>query len=121
MSTPNPRIMYLLLRRDLLTELKWPLGALITQAAHAATAVLWENRTDDDVLKYMEELDTMRKVTLQVDSKEALESLAEKLRAAGVAHKLWVEQPENIPVCIAVKPMEKSNVHPHLKHLKLFA
>lgn len=67
MSSQNPRIMYLLLRRDLLTELKWPLGALITQAAHAATAVLWEHRTDEDVLKYMEDLDRMRKVTLQVE------------------------------------------------------
>jgi hypothetical protein len=66
MSSRNPRIMYLVLRRDLLTELKWPLGALITQAAHAATAVLWEYRTDEEVLKYMDDLDAMRKVTLQV-------------------------------------------------------
>ncbi len=58
--------MYLVLRRDLLTELKWPLGALITQAAHAATAVLWEYRTDEEVLKYMDDLNAMRKVTLQV-------------------------------------------------------
>ena len=31
-------VMYVILRRDL----KWPLGSVVAQGAHAATAVLWE-------------------------------------------------------------------------------
>lgn len=45
--------------------------------------------------------------------------LAEKLKSNDVKHKLWIEQPENIPTCLAVKPYRKEFIHPFVKHLKL--
>ena len=47
-------------------------------------------------------------------------ALAEKLTAEGVAHKLWIEQPEGIPTSIALKPYPKSFVAPLLKKYSLF-
>ena len=57
----------------------------------------------------------------EVDGEESLRKLGEKLTSEKIDHKLWIEQPENIPVCIAVKPYQKEKVHPHLKSLKLFS
>lgn len=62
----NSIIMYIILRRDLLTQLNWPFGALITQACHASTAVLWMARDDSICHQYMENMDNMRKITLEV-------------------------------------------------------
>ena len=39
--------------------------------------------------------------------------------AAGVAHKLWVEQPEGFATCLATKPAPKSTLALHLKKLPL--
>ena len=36
-----------------------------------------------------------------------------------IPHKLWIEQPENIPTCLAVAPRLKSCVHKFFKTLKL--
>lgn len=66
MPPTDPRVMYLILRRDLLEKLKWPIGALVSQGAHAATACLWKFRDDPEVLSYMSNLEHMRKVTLEV-------------------------------------------------------
>jgi len=49
-----------------------------------------------------------------------LVTLAEKLREHGIAHKMWVEQPENIPTAIALKPYPRSQVAPLLKKYILF-
>lgn len=46
-------------------------------------------------------------------------NLSEKLNAGGIAHKLWIEQPENIPTCLATKPYPKSTVSLVFKKLKL--
>ena len=48
-----------------------------------------------------------------------LRGLAEKLAAAGVVHKLWVEQPEDFPTCVATAPYPKALVQPLVKRLKL--
>lgn len=45
--------------------------------------------------------------------------LAERLKEAGVVHKLWVEQPEDFVTCLAVKPYRKSEVAQHLKKYQL--
>jgi Peptidyl-tRNA hydrolase PTH2 len=46
-------------------------------------------------------------------------SLHKTLQEADVMHKLWVEQPENIPTAIALKPYEKETVQDYFKALKL--
>ena len=62
----------------------------------------------------------MHKVVLKCESAEALTSLAEALKEKQIHHKLWIEQPENIPTCVALKPCLKSTAYDFLKDLKLF-
>lgn len=59
-------ILYLILRSDLISELKWPIGAVFTQIAHAATQIIWTFREDPDVIAYMTDMENMHKVTLRV-------------------------------------------------------
>lgn len=58
-------------------------------------------------------------VTLEVKGEPQILNLSEKLKAGGIAHKLWIEQPENIPTCLATKPYPKSVVALFFKKLKL--
>ena len=48
-----------------------------------------------------------------------LRALSGALDAAGVAHKLWVEQPEAFATCLATKPYPKAAVAAHFKKLNL--
>ena len=56
----------------------------------------------------------------QANGEEALRSLSTKLTENKVDHKLWIEQPENIPTCIATKPYPKSEIQSYFKKFKLF-
>lgn len=58
-------------------------------------------------------------MTLEVKGETQIRNLSEKLNAAGIAHKLWIEQPENIPTCIATRPYPKAAVASFFKKLKL--
>ncbi|CAI5449475.1 unnamed protein product [Caenorhabditis angaria] len=97
-------VMYLVLRRDL----GWPMGAVCTQAAHAASAAIWLFRNDPNTEKYTSELDSMHKVTLGCDSEEEIKKIAEKLESKKIDHKVWIE--DGMPVCIALKPYPKDEV-----------
>ncbi|KAI6190976.1 Aminoacyl-tRNA hydrolase [Aphelenchoides bicaudatus] len=112
------RVMYLLLRKDLETVLKWPIGALCTQAAHAATAVLWTYKDDPDVIEYMKDMDNMHKITLAVDDEGTLKDLAGRLDEANIQHKVWIE--DNMPVCIAIKPQPRAPLKAILGRLQLY-
>ena len=57
---------------------------------------------------------------LQAADEESLTRLAEKLVEGKIDHKLWIEQPENIPTCVAVKPYTKEEVQEYFKEFKLF-
>lgn len=59
-------------------------------------------------------------VLFQAPDEATLSTLSENLTQAGVAHKLWIEQPENIPTCLALKPCPKETVQPLLRKFKLF-
>uniref|UniRef100_M8BR99 peptidyl-tRNA hydrolase n=1 Tax=Aegilops tauschii TaxID=37682 RepID=M8BR99_AEGTA len=110
-------VQYVVLRRDLADA--WPLGSVVAQGCHAAVAAVWAHRDHPDTAAYCApgNLDSMHKacstfcptqVTLEVKGETQLKNLAEKLEAAGVRYKLWIEQPENIPTCIATAPCPKS-------------
>lgn len=58
-------------------------------------------------------------VTLEVKGQAQIVNLSEKLKSGGIDHKLWIEQPENIPTCLATKPYPKSIVSSFFKKLKL--
>jgi len=113
-------VQYIVVRGDLQTTLKWPIGALIAQACHACTAVISKHRDDENVLSYVGDVDNMRKVVLKCSNDEELNQLATVLTENKVDHKLWVEQPENITTCLVTKPYEKTQVQSYFKKFKLF-
>ncbi|XP_028652612.1 putative peptidyl-tRNA hydrolase PTRHD1 [Erpetoichthys calabaricus] len=113
-------VQYVVVRSDLVRSLAWPLGAVITQACHAATAAIHLNYNDPDTQQYLAELDSMHKVVLEAPDEASLTGLSETLSQEAIAHKLWIEQPENIPTCLALKPYPKETVHPFLRKFKLF-
>ncbi|GAB4833089.1 hypothetical protein Ancab_007148 [Ancistrocladus abbreviatus] len=112
-------VQYVVLRRDIID--KWPLGSVVTQGCHASVAAVWTNKEDPHTLHYCSphNLDSMHKVTLEVKGEGQMLRLSEKLNASGIVHKLWIEQPENIPTCLATKPYPKSVVSSFFKKLKL--
>ena len=57
-------VQYVILRADLWKGLGWPLGSIIAQACHAATAALWLSRHEAVSQEYCAEgnLDHMHKV-----------------------------------------------------------
>ncbi|KAL3116232.1 hypothetical protein niasHT_004403 [Heterodera trifolii] len=111
-------VMYLLLRADLLDVLRWPLGAVFTQIAHAATACIWTFREDPEVAAYMTDMDNMHKVTLKVPDEKTLLEHAKRLADEGIGHRVWHE--DGMAVCIAVKPMPKQKLKPLLGNLPLY-
>lgn len=113
-------VQYVVVRGDLLSKLSWPVGALVAQACHAATAVIHLFYSDEHTQTYLADLDHMHKVILEAPDEVALRTLAAKLTEAGIDHKLWVEQPEDFPTCLAVKPYPKMEVQKHFKKFKLY-
>lgn len=61
-------VQYVVLRRDLQAVLGWPLGALVAQACHAATAAIHLHYEHPQTREYLQDLDTMHKVVLEVSS-----------------------------------------------------
>lgn len=58
-------------------------------------------------------------VVLEIKSEQQLKNLSDRLGQEGIRHKLWVEQPENYPTCLATKPYRKSQAAAHFKKLQL--
>ncbi|XP_005991104.1 putative peptidyl-tRNA hydrolase PTRHD1 [Latimeria chalumnae] len=112
-------VQYVVVRADLQETLAWPLGAVIAQACHAATAAVHLYYHDSSTRSYLSQLDSMHKVVLEAPDEATLVNLSKILKEENIDHKLWIEQPENIPTCIALKPYPKEDVHKHLKRLKL--
>jgi hypothetical protein len=50
----DPVIQYVVLRKDLWTEKKWPLGSVVAQACHASTAAMHMFRDDPDTIAYLQ-------------------------------------------------------------------
>ena len=113
-------VQYVIVRSDLMKTLGWPVGALLAQACHATTAVIHQFYEKEDTKSYLKDLDNMHKIVLCVKNEEDLKSLHAKLTEAEIDHKLWIEQPENFPTCLAVRPHVKDQVQQYFKKLKLF-
>ncbi|XP_053695680.1 putative peptidyl-tRNA hydrolase PTRHD1 [Sabethes cyaneus] len=99
----------------------WPKGAVIAQCCHAVSAVAHTYASDPDTVEYFKDIDNMHKVVLEAPDAEKLLGLAEVLKQNDIAHKLWIEQPENIPTCIALKPYRKEVVQKYVKKFKLLS
>lgn len=68
MMTGTNIVQYIIIRSDLVTGLGWPTGALLAQACHACSAALHIFRNEPTTVSYMENLDNMHKVVLEVSS-----------------------------------------------------
>ncbi len=112
----EPLVQYIAIRNDL----KWPKGALIAQGCHASIAAIHLNYTDPDTVNYLKKLDTMHKIVVGVPNEADLTQLAGELTKNDVKFKLWMEQPENTPTSLALKPYTKSAVERFFKPFKLF-
>ena len=112
----EPIVQYIAIRSDL----KWPKGALIAQACHASVAAIHLNYQDKQTIEYLNQLDSMHKIVVGVPTQSELVNLSETLTRSNVSFKLWVEQPENYPTCLATKPCSKSLVDTFFKGFKLF-
>lgn len=115
-SNPDPIVQYIAIRSDL----KWPKGALIAQSCHASLAAVHLNYLDAETVAYLNNLDSMHKIVVGVLTQSDLVALSEALAADELKFKLWIEQPENIPTCLATKPYTKSLVEKFFKGFKLF-
>lgn len=60
----DPIVQYIVLRKDLVDTMKWPLGSVISQGCHAAVAAIWLFKDDPVTAEYCssENLDNMHKV-----------------------------------------------------------
>ena len=116
-------VQYIVLRRDLWEALGWPLGPVVAQGAHAATAALAQGLASEDAAAraYVEgeALDSMHKVVLEVKGETQLRNLSRKLVDEQIAHKLWVEQPEGVATALALKPYPRNDVQHLMKKLQL--
>jgi len=113
-------VQYVVVRGDLLKTLQWPVGAVIAQACHACTAVTHLFYNDEHTQAYLADLDNMHKVVLEAVDEKTLNDLHDKLDQDNIDHKLWIEQPENIPTCLVAKPYPKEQVQKYFKKCKLF-
>ncbi|KAF5836602.1 peptidyl-tRNA hydrolase II domain-containing protein [Dunaliella salina] len=118
-----PLVQYVILRRDLWTALKWPLGSIVAQACHSSTAALHMGlkAADLDTATYCSDanIDRMHKVVLEIKDEKQLRDLSAKLSGEGIQHKLWVEQPEDFATSLATKPYPKTEVAQYFKKLQL--
>ncbi|CAL1711384.1 unnamed protein product [Somion occarium] len=105
-DTLTSLVMQIVVRRDLLDAEGWGVGPLMAQVAHATAAVLHETRGLPETQAYLEDLKNMRKAVLQTTNQASLQKLSDLLSASTppVPHHLWIEQPENVPTCIAIAP-----------------
>lgn len=120
-SASNPLVQYILLRRDLKKMKNYNDGAIIAQACHASNAILYRTINDSLSQMYFQDLDRMHKIILGIDGNEKeLIELSELLKQNTIEHYLWIEQPENIPTAIAVKPYWKKDVEQYFSKYKLY-
>ncbi|KAJ1849302.1 hypothetical protein LPJ73_003758 [Coemansia sp. RSA 2703] len=113
------RTIFIVIRKDLQKVLNWPLGSIVTQGCHASTSVIWKFRDDERVKEYTSDLENMHKVALETKNEASLLKMAENLKQRNIPFHLWIEQPENIPTCLATIPVMRSDLGDALKKCQL--
>lgn len=111
----HPLVHYVVVRRDL-----WPWGAMVGQVCHATSALSWKLQMNpiNDHFEYHSRPEEIRIV--ETENGESLRQLGEELRAKGIYHVCWLEQPENIETCLAAAPAEEDVVASLFKDLPRF-
>ncbi|KAJ3405180.1 peptidyl-tRNA hydrolase domain-containing protein 1 [Chytriomyces hyalinus] len=138
-SAPTQQFLtiFLIVRKDLTKTLNWPVGSVIGNAAHAATAVLHKHRTEARVAEYLSDVEGMRKhqrlthpdtnthftvyqVVLETKNEASLAKVEAELTQRGILHHKWIEQPEGIAACIATAPYLRDDVKDCFKKCQLY-
>ncbi|CAD6591192.1 MAG: hypothetical protein TREMPRED_006015, partial [Tremellales sp. Tagirdzhanova-0007] len=98
--------MQIILPRDLNLKDGWPIGSMMVQAAHAATAVLHLHADHRDVQSYLKNWGQMRKAIFEITNQSLLLELASRLDklTPKIPYHLWIEQPEGIATALALVP-----------------
>ncbi|PVV05066.1 hypothetical protein BB560_000417 [Smittium megazygosporum] len=109
MTSIQPLKMYIIVRNDLI------------KAAHASMACIHQERNNENVIKYLNDLHSMHKVVLQAKDQEHLQKISADLDKLNIKHCMWTEQPENFSTCIATIPVTREEISPAVKKLKLFS
>lgn len=65
-------VQYIIVNKDIITKLGWPLGAVIAQCCHATTAVGHLYKEDEAVKTYFDDIDNMHKVVLEVSNPSSI-------------------------------------------------
>ena len=65
-SSAATLVQYILVRGALMRILNWPLGAVVAQACHASVAATQLFSTHEHTQQYLQDLDHMHKVVLEV-------------------------------------------------------
>ena len=115
-------VQYVVVREDLGKALMWSVGSIATQCCHAAAAAIWESRDAPLTQQYLapENIDSMHKVVLKCKNGGQLATLAAALEASGVPHRVWREQPENIPSALATAPVVRDDVAHLFRKVQLY-
>lgn len=108
-------VQYIVVRGDL----KYGVGALCAQAAHASTAAIFRSLECPDTAAYLQALESMHKILLKADGEAPLRKVADELAAAGVRAHLWIELPEDVPTALATAPAPRSRLKPFFGDFKL--
>ncbi|KAI8832948.1 peptidyl-tRNA hydrolase II domain-containing protein [Chytriomyces cf. hyalinus JEL632] len=121
-SAPTQQFLtiFLIVRKDLTKTLNWPVGSVIGNAAHAATAVLQKHHTEARVAEYLSDVEGMRKVVLETKNEASLAKVEAELKERGILHHKWIEQPEGIAACIATAPYLRDDVKDCFKKCQLY-
>lgn len=101
---------------------RWNIGGLIANGSHASISVITSQLNDSDVIAYIDPHNEhqMHKIVLSVNNDQELLIIAHRLDENNIIYKLWIEQPESIPSCLAIKPYQRKIIAPLMKDLKLF-
>lgn len=112
----NGLVQYLVIAENVCKE--WGTGPIIAQACHATAACLLKYWDDPDTRAYVSttNLPNMAKVVLKSQDLMKLKSTLDDLC---VDSYLWIEQPENMPSALAIKPYERCFIKPIMQSLGL--
>ncbi|KAI9221743.1 putative peptidyl-tRNA hydrolase PTRHD1-like protein [Blastocladiella britannica] len=116
----EPLTMFVVVRRDLVKTLAWPLGSVISQGCHAATAALWTFREHPETIEYVTDLGNMHKVVYEIKNESQLSALAQSLKEREIDFALWREQPENMLTALSTRPYRRSELGDAFKKCGLF-
>lgn len=96
----DPLVMYVIVRRDLITELDWPMGSIITQGIHAAVGAVWRNREESNTLEYCGQDGGVENASNIGSEAMALEQVKNFLKSSIVYtfRSTWNSEPYFIPV-----------------------